>query len=88
MHLSVPVILWQRQQHVPVSAFSPLPAHPANSPNRKVAGEEEQQGGRECWRVELGGLILHIVNHYLPHNLFLFSRGFTGTHSQKCMRNM
>lgn len=67
---------------------SPPPARPANSPDRKVAGEEEKQGDRECWRVELGGLILHIVNHYLPHNLFLFSRGFTGTHSQKHMRNM
>lgn len=62
---------------------SPPPARPADRPNSKVVGEEEQQGDRECWRVELGGLILHIVNHYLPHNLFLFSRGFTGTRSQK-----
>lgn len=54
----------------------------------EVVGEEEQQGDRECWRVELGGLILHIVNHYLQHNLFLFSRGFTGTRSEQRMRSM
>lgn len=60
----------------------------ANSPSRKFAGEEEEQGDGECWRVELGGLILRIVNHYLQHNLFLFSRGFTGTRGQEQMRNM
>lgn len=88
VHLSVPVILSQRQgsaQRVPMSLSCPLPVQ---QPGWKLAGEEEQRGDRECRRVELGGLILPVVNHYLPHNLFLFSRGFTGSCSQKQMRNM